>query len=520
MKVLVTGATGVIGRSTATELLERGHVVRLLSRHAAEDADAWNGGVEPFPADVADPEAVAGAADGCDAVIHIAGVVEEHPPEVTFERINIRGTANIAAEAARAGARRIVFVSSLGVERGSSEYHHSKRAAEEVIRACETEWVIARPGSVFGPGDEAISLLLRMVRILPAVPVIEAADQEFQPIWHEDLAWALAECVERQDLSGRTLEMAGPERITVDELIDDFAELTGRRPARVPLPGALARLGTELASALGVDTLVKPATITMLLEGNTIPPGRPNGLTDVLGRDVAPISERLAQLADSLPEQTLEDGVGKLERRRFHAEILDAQCTARELLDKVCSRLDDFVAFDAEAEPGTGSRMKVGATLSLELPPRGHAQVRVEEIDEDSITMATVEGHPLAGVVRFEFRQLSDGVLTFTINIAERPATRLDQVAMTLVGRAAQRQAWEETVERVVRASGGRAPDGVKHESWKLDGDAAEEIEDWVHDRINARLRREARPGRQPEGSRGDASQGRRPPAAPSGERR
>lgn len=513
MKILVTGATGVIGRSTATELLHRGHTVRLLSRHAREDADAWDGGVEAFPADVGDPAAVSGAADGCEAVIHIAGVVEEHPPEVTYDRINVGGTANIAVEAARAGARRIVFVSSLGAERGSSEYHQSKRAAEEVIRACETEWVIVRPGSVFGPGDEAISLLLRMVRMLPVIPVIEAADQEFQPIWHEDLAWALAECVERQDLGGRTLELAGPERITVDDLIDDFAEVTGRSPARIPLPGVLARLGTELASALGVDTLIKPATITMLLEGNAIPPGRPNGLTDVLGRDVVPIRDRLLQLADSLPEQTPEEGVGTLERRRFHVEIVGARCSAQELLDRLRSRLDDFVAFDAEAEPGTDSRIHVGATLSLELPPRGHAQVRVEEIDENSITMATVEGHPLAGVVRFECRQLPDGVVTFTIDIAERPATRLDQIAMTLVGHSAQRRAWEETAERVVRASGGRAPNGVQHDSWELEGDAAEQVEDWVRDRINTRLRREIHRG-QPRAVRKSRPR-RRPPATP-----
>ncbi|MGH7449335.1 MAG: NAD(P)H-binding protein, partial [Longimicrobiales bacterium] len=460
MKVLITGATGVIGRSTASELLGRGHVVRLLSRNARQDADAWDGAVEPFPADIGDPEAVYGAAEGCHAVIHIAGILEESPPDVTYERINLGGTANMAVEASRAGAHRMVFVSSLGVERGSSAYHESKRAAEEVIRASDIDWVIVRPGSVLGPGDEAISLLLRMVRVLPVIPVIEAGDQEFQPIWHEDMAWALAECVERQDMSGRTLEVAGPERITVDELIDDFAELTGRRPPRVPLPRAFARLGAELAVALGVETLIKPATITMLMEGNTIPPGHPNGLTDVLGREVAPIADRLEQLADALPEQTPEQGVGALERRRFRVEIRNAQCSAQELLEKVRSRFDDFVAFDAEAEPGTDSRIEVGATLSLELPPRGHAQVRVEEIDDRSITLATVEGHPLAGVVRFEFLESDNGVLTFTIDLAERPATRLDQMVMALVGRSTQRRAWSETAERVVRASGGEAPQG------------------------------------------------------------
>jgi nucleoside-diphosphate-sugar epimerase len=491
LKVLITGATGVAGRATTTELLRRGHSLRLLSRNAEQDVRAWEGDIEAFPADVGDSAQLRGAASDCDAIIHIAGIVEESPPHATFERINVGGTANVLAEASRAGVDRVVMVSSLGADRGESEYHRSKLAAERLVEQFAGSWTIVRPGSVFGPGDEAISLLLRMVRVLPAVPVIERGDQQFQPLWHGDLAWALAECLERDDLDGRVLDLAGPERTTVNDLIDAFAELTGREPRRLPLPGLLAQFGTELAAALGVEGVVKPATVTMLLEGNLIPDGRPNGLTDVLGRDTLPIRTRLAELAESLPEQTPDEGVGKLERRRFHAEIVGATRTADEIFQRFCARLDDFVAFDAEAEPGSDSRLEVGSTLTLELPPRGHAQVRVEEIGDGVITLGTVEGHPLAGVVRFTIEELRSGAIGFTIDIAERPATRVDQLAMAVVGRSAQREAWTETVERVIRASGGEAPDGVQHEAWELDGAAAEKLEDWVIERINSRRRAE-----------------------------
>jgi hypothetical protein len=91
--------------------------------------------------------------------------------------------------------------------------------------------------------------------------------------------------------------------------------------------------------------------------------------------------------------------------------------------------------------------------------------------------------------VRFTFEEPRPGVIHFSIDIAERPATRVDQVAMALIGRSAQHRAWLATVDRVLRASGGHAPDGVRHDSWQLDGTAADKVEEWVRELIHDRLR-------------------------------
>jgi uncharacterized protein YbjT (DUF2867 family) len=120
--------------------------------------------------------------------------------------VNVEGTRRLAAEAKRAGVRRFVYVSSLGAERGASDYHRSKKAAEDAVRAVAPEgWLILRPGNVYGPGDEVISLLLKMVRALPVVPTIGRGDQPFQPVWHEDLGLALARAVERENPRGVAL---------------------------------------------------------------------------------------------------------------------------------------------------------------------------------------------------------------------------------------------------------------------------------------------------------------------------
>ncbi|WP_436604621.1 NAD-dependent epimerase/dehydratase family protein [Sorangium sp. So ce1036] len=129
MKVLVTGGTGVVGPEVVWRLLRRGHGVRLLSRHASGHRRSFEGDVEAFDADIGDASSVRGAAEGCDAVIHLAAVVAERPPAVTFERVNVEGTRNVVAEAERARVQRLVHVSSLGADRGASAYRRAAHRA-------------------------------------------------------------------------------------------------------------------------------------------------------------------------------------------------------------------------------------------------------------------------------------------------------------------------------------------------------------------------------------------------------
>jgi uncharacterized protein YbjT (DUF2867 family) len=499
VRILVTGGTGVVGRAAITELLSRGHAVRLLSRGAEEDAGSFDGDVEPYPGDVGDASRVRGSAEGCDAVVHIVGIVEESPPERTFERINIGGTRNIVEECSRAGVGKLIFISSLGADRGESDYHQSKVAGEEIVRQFAGQWAILRTGAVAGPGDETVSVLLRMVRILPAVPIIDDGDQPFQPVWHEDLAWAIAECVQRADVSGRVLSIAGEEVLTVNELLDLFSSVTDRSPLRVPLPSLLAKIGTSLASAVGVETPVSASTVQMLLEGNVIQPGETNDLTATLGGSPQPIRARLVQLVDEVPEQTPDEGVGKLQRRRFRIDIEGGRFTAAELLTEFRSHFSSLVPFEAAAEPGAPTAINDHVTLTMELPGRGHVQVRVEQVDDTSLTLATLEGHPLAGIVRFSFADSRPGVVRFTIDVAERPASRLDQLSMALVGSAAQKRTWQATAENVCTHAGGRSEQGVEEDSWSLDDEQAEPLEEWIRELIQRRERREdADPGAGP----------------------
>lgn len=492
MRILVTGGTGVVGRSTVTALLQRGHVVQLLSRHAERDARQWPHGVHPVAGNVADAATIAGAADGCEAVLHLTAIVDEHGRQ-TFERVNVEGTRNVVREAERAGVGKFVYVSSLGADRGDSPYHQSKRAAEAIVRQFSGSWTVLRPGSVYGPGDEQISLLLRMVRNLPVLPVIGGGDQRFQPVWHEDLAEGIARAVERDDLAGRELDIAGPELTTQHDLAQRLARITGRDTPQVPIPKFVAEWGVRIASAVGIETPLNDSQLRMLSEGNVIANGRENALIGVLGVQPVSLDEGLKRLADAQDEQLPDQGVGPLRRKRFWVDIGGSSRGPEQLMSYVREHFGDLMAsvVDTRPEPGANTIVEQDATLTLSLPVRGHIQVRVAEADARVLTLVTLQGHPLAGAVRFLSEARGDDV-RFEIQVFDRAAGVIDFLMMRALGERLQDASWHEMVEKVARSSGGSAPAGVQHESENLDDDQAERIEDWIREMVMERKRDEA----------------------------
>ena len=486
MKILVTGGTGVIGEGAIPELLGHGHQVRLLSRHADDDAKQWDD-VESFQGNVADASSIAGAAAGCDAILHIAGIVAENPPDVTFQSVNVDGTQNVIDEAKRSNVRRLIFVSSLGADIGTSAYHRSKFDAERLVERSGLDWTIVRPGNVYGPGDEVVSLILKMVRALPAVPVIDTGDQNFQPIWHEDLAKVLASTVERNDLNSRILDAAGPEITSMNDLLKRFAEITGRSPVKVPVPMALAQLTTKLGS-FAVDLPVDDNKLTMLKEENV---SRGHSAAEVLGINTTPLDAGLRMLADSVKEVLPEDGVGKLEHKRFWADIQGSRYNAAALMKLFRERVNDFMPLEFAAEPGAPKTIEKGVTLTGHLPLRGNFQVRVEVVEPTRVVFATLEGHPLAGIVEFTTSD-SGGAVQFAIDVYSRASNFLDFLAVRTVGGPAQSANWRAVVQHTIDASGGTS-DGVHDEAEKLGGDDAKRLEARVKELVQDRKREETR---------------------------
>lgn len=489
MKVLVTGGTGVVGVAAVDALLRRGHEVRLLSRDAVADCARWVS-VEPREGSVADASQVLNAADGCDAVLHIAGIVEEDAPSVTFDAVNVQGTKHMLGEAARSGVSHFVFVSSLGADQGTSEYHKSKFAAENLVQAMNAGWVVCRLGNVYGAGDEVISTLLKMVRVAPVIPVIGSGDDPFQPLWAEDAGEALARCVERRDLAGRVLDIAGPDQTSMNDIIARMGAIVGRKPARIPVPSTIVGIGAALAKAVGVNLPVGDAHLAMLKEHSVIDATRDNALGAVLHIVPTPLDVGLRKLADALPEQLPDEGFGEITSRRNWVDIADSPMSAEALFTTFRLKFSELTPWtmDLMAEEGTPRTLTAGATITMALPFRGNIQVRVVELSDRRLTFVTVAGHPIAGGVTFS-AEASGRTIRFEANAYDRASSFADWLVMSTAGRPLQSSTWRTLLENVVRESGGTAPDGVRQESAVLDDEKAGEVSRWLGDVVAAHKR-------------------------------
>lgn len=236
----ITGGTGFVGSRLIALALEAGHRVRALTRREQAEREhiAW------VPGDLHDIPALACLAEGADAVIHVAGVVNA-PDRAGFARGNVEGTRNMLAAARAAGAARFVHVSSLAArEPGMSDYGWSKAEGDALVAASALDWTIVRPPAIYGPGDmemlELFKLAKRGLALLPPggrVSVIEVGD-----LGRLLLALALAE------IAGATFD--ADDGAANGWSHEDFARAigtaVGKRVAAFTLPRPLLMAGAHL----------------------------------------------------------------------------------------------------------------------------------------------------------------------------------------------------------------------------------------------------------------------------------
>jgi uncharacterized protein YbjT (DUF2867 family) len=272
--VAVTGGTGFVGRAVVGALSRHGHQARCLVRAAPEGRVTGLNGVSTVPGDVTQPAGLPEALRGADAVVHLVGIIRERPGRgVTFERLHAEATRNVVAAAREAGVPRFVHMSALGARaRAPSRYHQTKWAAEETVRQSGLDWTIFRPSVIFGPGDGFVTVLARLVRWLPIVPVVGSGKNRLQPVSVTDVAESFARAVERPPTAGQAFAVGGPRAYTFDQVLDEVGAALGRRRVRKlhhPI-GLVAPLVRALERApffpLTTDQMV------MLREDNTCDP--------------------------------------------------------------------------------------------------------------------------------------------------------------------------------------------------------------------------------------------------------
>src|SRR5262249_43860147 len=194
MRVFVTGASGLVGRRLVPRLLRKGlPVTAFVPTPAAFDPAGDN--LTVAAGTIEDAAAVQRGVAGCDAVVHLAnasGVVDE----AQVHTVNVQGTEHVLAAARAAGARRIVFTSTISAMRERlGPYGRSKRLAEERVRAAGIPFVILRPSLVYGGGETGlVASLARHLRALPVMPVIGDGRIALDPVHLDDLCDVLEAC--------------------------------------------------------------------------------------------------------------------------------------------------------------------------------------------------------------------------------------------------------------------------------------------------------------------------------------
>src|SRR5262249_43704092 len=167
MKVFLTGATGFVGRNMLTRLLEEGHTVRALVRDPPKAANLAHGGVDLVPGDVVEGRGLDQGLEGCEAVIHLVGIIMEKGKN-TFAAVHHLGTRNVVEAARRARVKRFVQMSALGARGdGPAPYQTTKWRGEEEGRKSGLPFCILRPSLIFGPGDGFVTPMMETNRSAP-----------------------------------------------------------------------------------------------------------------------------------------------------------------------------------------------------------------------------------------------------------------------------------------------------------------------------------------------------------------
>lgn len=300
MKILVTGGTGFVGRAVVAALAEAGHVSRVLVRQPAAPRARELAGrfpVELVAGDVLKPDTLRAALLGCEAVIHLVGIISE-VDQNTFENAHTQATRHLVGAAQVGGVKRFLHMSALGTRpNAASRYHQTKWAAEEAVRASGLDWTIFRPSLIYGPEDHFTRMMADWSRWSPVVPVLGTGQGRLQPIAVEAVALAFARALTQPATSGRTLDLCGPERLTFNEVLDAILAAVGRRRAKCHLPLPVARglaglLEGGFPRLLGQAAPLNRDQLLMLQEDNV---GDPAPAQTLLNLPVESFREGLAR---------------------------------------------------------------------------------------------------------------------------------------------------------------------------------------------------------------------------------
>jgi uncharacterized protein YbjT (DUF2867 family) len=302
MVILITGATGFIGRRLSAALRAAGHRVIAASRNPSAKDSVAADFTRDFDADTWVPKLA-----GVDVVINAVGIIREHGSQ-SFENIHTRAPRALFAACVKAGVKKVIQISALGADAGTTRYFTSKHHADEYLEQLPIAWTIVQPSLVFGFGGSSAGLFT-LLASLPVTPLPGGGLQQVQPIHVDDVITAIQKLIESSEMNGRRVALVGPEPISLKEFLRRLRQrMQLSRPWFVTIPSVIMRTIASIAQYVP-GSLLDPETLSMLEAGNTAPPtdtkrllhGSPRPPEHLIADDQRDVMRREAQLAWLLP---------------------------------------------------------------------------------------------------------------------------------------------------------------------------------------------------------------------------
>jgi len=246
--ILVTGATGFVGRALLPRLAEAGLELRCLVRPSRRSPRLPRGiPVQVSIASLADARGLRAALVGVDTLIHLAGA-EWHGRRGDVFAVDAAGTRALVEAAREAGVGRIVYLSHLGADRASAyPVLKAKGIAEEFIRQSGLTYTIVRSTLLYGAEDVFLNVVAALVKLGPGLFLMPGDGRiSLQPLWVEDLVTCLEWSLSDLTSLNQTIALGGPEFITFGQMVQTVMEVLGVRRLVVPVRPPFLRAGAWL----------------------------------------------------------------------------------------------------------------------------------------------------------------------------------------------------------------------------------------------------------------------------------
>jgi uncharacterized protein YbjT (DUF2867 family) len=255
MRILLTGASGFIGRHVLRALETAGHEVVPVARRHGFDFNRMQTEEDWLP-----------HLQRVDVVINSVGIIAETRGQ-TFEALHHRAPAALFRACTQVGVKRVVQISALGAdEQAFTPYQLSKKAADDVLRSLPLEWFVLRPSLVYGEGGASMAMFQRMAA-LPIIPLVGDGQYRIQPVHVSDVVATVLQCLQAVPAQ-RTLDVVGAYPLTFVAWLQTLRLQQGKKTAPT-LPIPLALMMAVAQAGRFVVPMLHPDNLRMLQHGNT-----------------------------------------------------------------------------------------------------------------------------------------------------------------------------------------------------------------------------------------------------------